>query len=477
MNLLKRFKNLNLGLKLSIILVLVLTIPFVTLLVILNNSLNEQFALQGQLTTITGGTFLSLILSVIIILHLFVKKNITVPIDELKSVVEQVGRGDYSPRVEVTKMDEIGQLAETFNQVIARLGQQIEAQQEATRELAKVEQKVRLYLERTIYNYQAFVDQIARGDLTARLSPDDEGVNDGLVSLGHNLNNMVSNLAEMTYQIREAAATIITASAEILAITTQQAATAEEQATAVAQISTTIDEVKTIVEQSFRKAQLVAEQAQRTRDISEGGQQAVAETTGGMEQIKAQVEGIAGNILALSERTQQISKITATVSDIAAQSNLLALNASVEAARVGEQGKGFAVVAAEMRNLAEQSKQATAQVNGILTEIQKATNVAVMATEEGTRRVDAGAQLTKQTGETIQQLVYSITENAKAAQQIVASSQQQTIGIEQIALAMENIRQATLQNRASMHQTQKTVKDLSNIAQQMEGLVAKYQLA
>jgi methyl-accepting chemotaxis protein len=298
-----------------------------------------------------------------------------------------------------------------------------------------------------------------------------------LVSLGHNLNNMVSNLAEMTYQIREAAATIITASAEILAITTQQAATAEEQATAVAQISTTIDEVKTIVEQSFRKAQLVAEQAQRTRDISEGGQQAVAETTGGMEQIKAQVEGIAGNILALSERTQQISKITATVSDIAAQSNLLALNASVEAARVGEQGKGFAVVAAEMRNLAEQSKQATAQVNGILTEIQKATNVAVMATEEGTRRVDAGAQLTKQTGETIQQLVYSITENAKAAQQIVASSQQQTIGIEQIALAMENIRQATLQNRASMHQTQKTVKDLSNIAQQMEGLVAKYQLA
>ena len=477
MNLLKRFKNLNLSLKLSIILVLVLTIPFVTLLVILNNSLNEQLALQRQLTTITGGTFLSLILSVIVILHLFVKKNITVPIDELKSVVEQVGRGDYSPGVKVMKMDEIGQLAETFNQVIARLGQQIKAQQEATRELAKVEQKVRLYLERTIYNYQAFVDQIARGDLTDRLSPDDEGVNDGLVSLGHNLNNMVSNLAEMTYQIREAAATIITASAEILAITTQQAATAEEQATAVAQISTTIDEVKTIVEQSFRKAQIVAEQAQRTRDISEGGQQAVAETAGSMEQIKTQVEGIAENILALSERTQQISRITATVSDIAAQSNLLALNASVEAARVGEQGKGFAVVAAEMRNLAEQSKQATTQVNGILTEIQKATNVAVMATEEGTKQVDAGAQLTRQTGETIQQLVYSITENAKAAQQIVASSQQQTTGIEQIALAMENIRQATFQNRASTRQTQKTVKDLSNIAQQMEELVAKYKLA
>jgi methyl-accepting chemotaxis protein len=476
MNLFKRFKNLKLSLKLSIILVLVLALPFITLLAIFSNTLSEQPIVQRQLTTTTVAIFLLLILSTIIIVHLFVKKNITVPLDELKFMAEQVASGDYAQRVEVTTMDEIGQLAETFNQVMANLGQQIEAQQEATRELTKVEQKARLYLERTIYNYQAFVDQVANGDLSARLSPDDEGINDGLASLGHNLNNMVSNLAEMTYQIREAAATIITASAEILAVTTQQASTAEEQAAAVAQISTTIDEVKTIVEQSFRKAQAVAEQAQRTRDISKGGQQAATKTAGSMEQIKAQVEGIAENILALSERTQQIGKITATVSDIAAQSNLLALNASVEAARVGEQGKGFAVVATEMRNLAEQSKQATAQVNGILGEIQKATNVAVMATEEGTKRVDAGAQLTRQTGETIQQLAHSITENANAAQQIVASSHQQTTGIEQIALAMENIHQATLQNKASTHQTQKTAQDLSSIAQQMEKLVARYTL-
>jgi methyl-accepting chemotaxis protein len=415
-------------------------------------------------------------LSTITIVHLFIKKNVTLPLDELKVVAEQVIRGDYAQRVEVTTRDEIGQLAESFNQVIANLGQQIETQQKTTRELTKIEQKVRLYLERTIYNYQAFVDRVARGDLSTRLSPDDEGVNDGLVSLGHNLNNMVVNLAEMTYQIREAAATVITASAEILAVATQQASTAEEQAAAVAQISTTIDEVKTIVEQSFSKAQAVAEQAQHTRDISQGGQQAVTDTADSMEQIKTRVEGIAQNILALSEQTQQIGKITATVNDIAAQSNLLALNASVEAARVGEQGKGFAVVAAEMRNLAEQSKQATAQVNGILSEIQKATNVAVMATEEGTKRVDAGTKLTRQTGQTIQQLAHSITENANAAQQIVASSHQQTTGIEQIALAMENIHQATLQNKALTHQTQKTAQGLSNIAQQMEKLVARYTL-
>jgi methyl-accepting chemotaxis protein len=476
MNLFKRLKNLNLSLKLSIILILVLTIPLVTLLAIFGDTLSEQPVVQRQLTTITVVMFLLLMLATIIIVHLFIKKSIAAPLDELKFMVEQIGSGDYAQGIEVTTTGEIGQLAETFNQVIVNLGQQIETQQETTQELTEVEQKVRLYLERTIYNYQAFVGRVARGDLSARLSTEDDGVNDGLVSLGENLNNMVANLAEMTYQIREAAATIITVSAEILAITTQQASTAEEQAAAIAQISTTIDEVKTIVEQSFNKAQAVAEQAQHTRDISEGGQQAVTDTTGSMDQIKSQVERIAENILALSGQTQQIGKITATVSDIAAQSNLLALNASVEAARVGEQGKGFAVVAAEMRNLAEQSKQATAQVNGILGEIQKATNVAVMATEEGTKRVDAGTLLTRQTGETIQQLAHSITENANAAQQIVASSHQQTTGIEQIALAIDNIYQATLQNKASTHQTQKTAEDLSNIAQQMEKLVARYTL-
>jgi len=150
---------------------------------------------------------------------------------------------------------------------------------------------------------------------------------------------------------------------------------------------------------------------------------------------------------------------------------------SVEAARAGEHGKGFAVVAVEVRNLAEQSKQATAQVKSILNEIQRATNAAVMATEEGTKGVDTGVDLTGQAGETIKQLAANIADSTNAAQQIVASAQQQTTGMEQIALAIENINQATVQNLASIRQAENSAQDLSDVAQQLETLVARYKLS
>jgi methyl-accepting chemotaxis protein len=415
---------------------------------------------------------------VAVMVGLYTATRISRPITRLTQGASQIAAGDLEYQVKISQGNEIGLLATAFNTMTGNLRQRIQAEQEATEKaarLAEAEREAKEYLERTVDSYLAFVEQIGNGDLTARLALNGKQ-HDALTTLGHNLNNMVERLAEMTYQTRQATANISAAATEILAAVTQQAAGASEQSAAIAQTSTTIDEVKTIVEQAFLKAQAVAEQAQRTRDISQAGQRAVGDTVESMTQIKEKVEGIAENILALSEQTQQIGEIIATVNDIAAQSNLLALNASVEAARAGEHGKGFAVVAVEVRNLAEQSKQATAQVKNILNEIQRATNVAVMATEEGTKGVDAGTQRTGQTGETIQQLAASIGESARAAQQIVASAQQQTTGMEQIALAMQNINQATIQNLASIRQAEKAAQDLSALARQMESVVAKYRL-
>jgi methyl-accepting chemotaxis protein len=202
----------------------------------------------------------------------------------------------------------------------------------------------------------------------------------------------------------------------------------------------------------------------------------VQETIGSMAHIKERVEGIAENILALSEQTQQIGEIIATVNDIAAQSNILALNASVEAARAGEHGKGFAVVAAEVRNLAEQSKQATAQVRAILSDVQNGINATVMATEEGTKVVDAGVGLAAQTREVIVQLAGVIDESAQAAMQMVAGGRQQASGIEQIVLAMQNINQATVQSLASTRQAEKAAQDLNDLAGTLTETVEQYQL-
>ena len=342
--------------------------------------------------------------------------------------------------------------------------------------IAETERRERL--QSIVQVYVEYTTEVRQGNLAARLSLDSDrhAEDDPLIVLGHNLNETVADLQRMIAQIRDAASNLNSAAAEILAATTQQVAGANEQSAAISQTTTTVDEVKTISEQSIGRAQEVTDASQRSVEVSHSGQQAVQDTIGNMAHIKERVEGIAENTLALSEKTQQISEIIATVSDIADQSNILALNASVEAARAGEQGKGFAVVAAEVRNLAEQSKQATDQVRTILSDIQNGINATVMATEEGTKVVDQGVQLAAQTWEVIAQLAGVINESAQVAMQMVAGGQQQTSGIEQIALAMQNINQATMQSLASTRQSEKAVQDLNELARSLTDTVAQYRL-
>ncbi|MFL7790598.1 MAG: methyl-accepting chemotaxis protein, partial [Anaerolineae bacterium] len=310
---------------------------------------------------------------------------------------------------------------------------------------AAAEQERRKYLQAMVQKYVEYMATVERGDLEARLALEDTVYeeNDPLTMLGRRLNEMTASLQHMILQIQEAAKDLSAGAAEILAAATQQSAGASEQSAAISQTTVTVDEVKTISEQAIERAQEVVDTSQRTVDVSQSGQQAVRDTIATMGRIEERVESIAENILALSEQTQQIGEIIATVNDIATQSNMLALNASVEAARAGEHGKGFAVVAAEVRNLSEQSRQATAQVREILLDIQSGINTTVMATEEGIKVVDEGMQLAGGTATALEQLASAIDQSAQAAMQMVAGGQQQASGVEQIALAMQNINQAT----------------------------------
>jgi methyl-accepting chemotaxis protein len=211
-------------------------------------------------------------------------------------------------------------------------------------------------------------------------------------------------------------------------------------------------------------------------EISRQGQHAVAETIEGMNVIRSRVESIAENILMLSERTTQIGDIIATVNAIADQSKMLALNASIEAARAGEEGRGFAVVAMEVRNLAEQSRQATAQVRDILSEIQQATNTAVMVTEEGTKGVDLGVQLVDRAGRAIRELAGKLEDASQSAMQIAASTRQQSQGMDQLTAAMSSIKSVTSSTATSMQQSQRNAKDLNEMARQMESAISQYKL-
>lgn len=320
----------------------------------------------------------------------------------------------------------------------------------------------------------AYVDQIAQGEIPEPITKMYAGDFDTLKA---NLNTLSASLRTMLGNIQEAANDLSTASAQILAATSQQSAGATEQSASITQTTTTVDEVKAISEQAIVRTQEVAESSQRTVEVSRAGRQSVQQTIASMAEIKDRVEGIAENILALSDKTQQIGEITATVNDIASQSNMLALNASVEAARAGEHGKGFAVVAAEVRSLAEQSKQATSQVRAILTDIQNAINASVMVTEEGTKVVDEGVTRAEQAREAIEQLASVITESAQIASQVTAGGQQQASGMEQIALAMQNIQKAMQQNLSSTRQAESAAKNLNTLASAMTATVQQYKFS
>lgn len=277
----------------------------------------------------------------------------------------------------------------------------------------------------------------------------------------------------ITSTIREGVGQLRTSSAEILASSSQQMAGAQEQAAAVTQTMSTVDEVTQTADQASQRAKSIGESVQRTLEIGKAGRKSVDDSLVAMDSVREKVEATAENILTLAEQAQAIGDIIATVNDIAEQTNLLALNAAIEASRAGEHGKGFTVVAGEVKALADQSKKATAQVREILGEIQKATNTAVLSTEEVTKGVASAINVGGQAGETIKALADTLTEVARATTQIVASVSQQATGMGQIHQAMKNIDQVAKQNSVATRQAVQAAENLNQMGLQLSALVGQ----
>jgi len=317
-------------------------------------------------------------------------------------------------------------------------------------------------------------EQVAEGHLNIDI-PEIES-NDELSSLLKSFKRMIISLKELAIQIKEASNSLAASAGQISTSVTQIASAAAETASAATQTNTTVEEVRQTAIDSNRKAKHVSESAQKAVKISQAGEKTVAETIEEINRIEKQMESIADSIMRLSEHGQAISSIITTVEDVAEQSRLLAVNASIEAVKAGEQGKGFAVVAQEVRSLAEQSKQATNRIRNILDEIQKATSEAVMKTEQGSKAVKSGVEQSLKSGETIQRLANSVAEAAQATTQIAVSSQEQTVGMDQVVSAMESIKQASNQNVAATKQVETAAQDLYKLGQTLTEIVKLYKI-
>lgn len=317
-------------------------------------------------------------------------------------------------------------------------------------------------------------ERMAAGDLAfehvALGRQDEVGV------LSRSFARLADSLRGQIRNISEGVSVLSAAASEISTSTTQLAATSAETAAAVSETATTVEELRQTAVVASQKARSVSEVSQKAAQVAQIGRKSVDDTVGGMNRIRDQMESIAERMVRLNEQSQSIGQIVTTVEDLAAQSNMLAVNAGIEAAKAGDQGKGFAVVAQEVRRLAEQSKQATAQVMAILSEIQKATNAAMLATEQGGKSVEAGVVQASQAGQSIVQMSANVTEASSAAAQIAATSQQQLVGVDQVASSMEGVKQASAQNADGAKQLELAAHSLKELGERLKQLIAHYKL-
>lgn len=317
-------------------------------------------------------------------------------------------------------------------------------------------------------------ERIAEGDLSVRL---EGGLRrDELGVLERAFIAMTDAMRVMIGNMQKGVATLTTSTTQIASTAQESAASAAEQASTVSEVTTTVAEIGKTSETAASTAQRVLEASEEAVEQGDRGVAGAREAADLMRVIQERVEGVGARILELSEQTAQIREIIDTVNDLAEQSNLLAVNASIEAARAGEQGRGFSVVAGEVRTLAEQSKKAAQRVRVILGEVRRATDSAVMATEESSKRVGDGLQKVDAVRQVIDELRAVLLDSADRARQIAAASREQVAGISQIAGVMDALNASGRESATSARQLRDAAANLSTLGGDLKDASARYKV-
>lgn len=379
-----------------------------------------------------------------------VKKRTIGQLNRLSIATERLAKDDGHVQVEIESTDELGQLAESFNLMSNRIDafrSHVHQITEATR-------------------------QLASGDFAIRLNASDDGECSTLTcavnQLAERLESNKQDRLTTELTIIDGIESLSAATTQILTSLTRFDESATEQLAAVDETRVILEQIRIKTGDSLGQAQSVIDAARVAAEFGEDGRGSVESILKSMLSLREKVQAIAQDILALSEQTQQIGEITAAVNDIADQSKLLALNATIEAAKAGEQGKGFAVVAAEVRNLAEQSKMSNAKVRQILGDIQKATNTAVLATEQGTKGVESGMNLAERAGEVISKLTDTVGQSTEQIEQYLGSSRQTSQDIDQITTAIREISDSTRAFVDGARQTRDAARELEQLSKRLK---------
>jgi methyl-accepting chemotaxis protein len=311
------------------------------------------------------------------------------------------------------------------------------------------------------------------GDLTKRL---DDTTKDELAEISKYFNLFIEKLRGIISNISQTSSQVATASNQLQSTAEHIATGAEEVAAQSATVATAGEEMSATSGDIAQNCQMAAEGAQRASRAASDGAEVVERTVAVMGQIAAKVQESARTVESLGERSDQIGAIIGTIEDIADQTNLLALNAAIEAARAGEQGRGFAVVADEVRALAERTTRATKEIGEMIKTIQKETKGAVSAMEQGVQQVEAGTIEAAKSGQALQDILAQVNDVAMQVNQIATAAEEQTATTSEISSNMQQITEVVQQTSQGAHESATAAAQLSGNAEELQRLVNQFKL-
>jgi methyl-accepting chemotaxis protein len=399
-----------------------------------------EAAAASQKTLSLVAMFIGVLLSVT--LGIIISRSISRPIGEMARIAEQVAVGDIDHTIRVTSRDEIGVLAESFRQVI---------------DYMKV--------------MAGAADRIAANDLTVQVEPKSQKD-----VLGNAFKTMVTNLTGVIRQLTDNATQLVSAATEIASSSEQMARGSQEQTGQAAQVSSAVEEMTATIVESAKNAGEAAGLAKDAANAAAEGNKVVAQTITGMNQIAQVVQESSNTVQELAKSSDKIGEIIGVIDDIADQTNLLALNAAIEAARAGEQGRGFAVVADEVRKLAERTGKATKEITDMIKGIQNDTKGAVTSMQQGINKVQEGREFADKAGESLNAIGGFAQRVMDMIQQLATASEEQSAASEEIARSVEGIAKVTKENATGVEQSAAAAEELNRQAEGMQKMVARFKV-
>ncbi|MBK7500158.1 MAG: HAMP domain-containing protein [Ignavibacteriales bacterium] len=317
------------------------------------------------------------------------------------------------------------------------------------------------------------LQQLASRDLTARMNSDCHG---DYQTIKENINAVASALDEAISQVSEAVRATASAANQISSSTEEMAAGAHEQASQASEVSGAVEEMTKTIYETTKNTTAASEASRFAGESARVGGKVVAKTIEGMDRIAEVVKQSADTVMELGRSSDQIGEIVQVINDIADQTNLLALNAAIEAARAGEQGRGFAVVADEVRKLAERTTKATKEIASMIKQIQKDTSGAVESMQRGTAEVEKGKSLAHKAGDSLKEIITGADKVSDIISQVATASEEQSGAAEHISKNIEAISSVTAQSASGIQQIAHASEDLNRLTLNLQELIAQFKV-